>query len=130
LRKSPLLLPPPLLRLRLDPLFWKIGSLFKPSAMVLGVVVSNWSVLTVVIGVGELAMSAMTREPVTTTDSTDSGVFPDVVAATVWAQTGALNRLASSAITDTVDFESRSLTSPLCVAMFFSPGDGNSSLPH
>src|SRR5215475_14148665 len=94
LRKSPLLLPPPLLRLRDDALFWKIGSLFKPSAMVLGVVVSNCWALTAVIGVGELATSEMTREPVTTMVS---GVVDAAVEAG-WAQTGAANRLANRAM--------------------------------
>jgi len=112
LRKLPLLLPPPLLRLRSDALFWKTGSLFRPSARLVGVVVSNWSVLTTVSGVGELATSEMTREPVTTTDSTDSGVPPAAGADAGWAQAGQLNRPASSAMTDTVDFESRSMASP------------------
>ena len=66
LRKSPAPLLPALVRLRLDKLFWKIGSLFRASATFVGVVVSNCSVLTAVIGVGELAMSEMTRDLRTT----------------------------------------------------------------
>src|SRR6185312_12478551 len=109
-----LLLPPPLLRLRSDALFWKIGSLFKPSARFVGVVVSNCCVLTTVSGVGELATSEMTREPVTTTVSTPSGAPcpPADGWAAVWAQAGQLNRPAMRAITETVDFESRSMASP------------------
>jgi hypothetical protein len=48
--------------------------------MLLGVVVSNWALLTMVTGVGELAVSEMTREPVTTTVS----VLPGALA--VWAK--------------------------------------------
>ena len=46
------------------------GSLFKASGTLDGVVAANWSVVTTVSGVGEFVMLEMTREPVTTTDST------------------------------------------------------------
>src|SRR3569833_603078 len=55
-------------------------------------------------------MSEMTREPVTTTVSVDSAC-PPADAGCAWAQTGALNRQASSASTDTLVYESRSMAS-------------------
>src|SRR5471032_2209663 len=46
------------------------GSLFRPSAILLGVVACNWDTSKTVSGVGEFTASEITREPVTTTDST------------------------------------------------------------
>src|ERR1700710_538600 len=48
---------------------WKMGSLFNPSARLLGVVSRNCFADTMVSGVGEYPASEMTREPVTTMDS-------------------------------------------------------------
>ena len=47
----------------------KTGSLFKASGMLVGVVACNCSAVTTVIGVGDMVMSEMTREPVTVTVS-------------------------------------------------------------
>ena len=74
LRKSPPLLPPALPALRWVALLMENRQLVQGVRELLGVVASNCSVLTAVIGVGELATSEMTREPVTTTLSVDSGV--------------------------------------------------------
>src|SRR5882757_9908121 len=76
LRKSPPELPPALPALRWVALLMKTGSLFKASERLLGVVASNCSVLTTVRGVGELAISEMTREPVTVTLSTEPACAP------------------------------------------------------
>jgi hypothetical protein len=59
----------------------------------------------VVIGVGEFSIFEITREPVTTTDSTGADAS--------WAQTGQLDKLASKAISETVDLEFLNMKLPL-----------------
>src|SRR6185437_16220327 len=49
---------------------WNTGSLFSASGISVGVVACSCSTETTVNGVGELAISEITREPVTTTCST------------------------------------------------------------
>src|SRR6185312_8606808 len=62
------LVPSPALPMVCEPK--KTGNLFRPSGMLVGDVAASCSVETMVTGVGELAVSEITREPVTTTLST------------------------------------------------------------
>jgi hypothetical protein len=65
---------------------WKIGSLFRPSGRLLGVVCWICSVETTVTGVGALVAIAVMREPVTVTASTTCESASAVAGAACWAK--------------------------------------------